>query len=253
MSFNPIGQTGQTLVDASLKTDGTLAGKGTSVGTPLSTSDVAAWLAKQRPADMDKAAVSRALSHGVGLEVRYEYRYPSGPNGEYLPSYSVAVGCNVAGSPSQRRAAAEDLRKFMTPASPRQIEGWIAELSVTVAKRQDDEFGEELRVTAYANRLIRYPADVARNALFNPPFTFFPTWAELEKRCSAAVGPRVVMIAALERGPEPEAPIRRPATQEERDRIQAMVDQMFPNQSDDSRRAAVDVALQGNCMTGAAQ
>ena len=75
---------------------------------------VAAWLSKQAPADMDKAAVSRASSHGVALRVRYESRYPSGPNGERLPSYDVAIGCEASGGNIE--AALSDLRNFLTPA-----------------------------------------------------------------------------------------------------------------------------------------
>ena len=214
----------------------------------LENSQVAAWLSKQAPADMDKAAVSRALSHGVALTVRYDSRYPSGPNGERLPSYDVAVGCEVSGCNIE--AALSDLRNFLTPAPIRQIEGWLAELSVIVAKRADDEFAEELRVTAYASRLSRYPADVVRSVLLKNTYRFFPTWDELEKRCEALTSPRLHMIAALERGPAPPEPIRRPPTDEERARIKALIDEMFPMRSQEMRDAAVDEALKGDCMAG---
>lgn len=197
---------------------------------------------------MDKAAVSRASSHGVTLRVKFEQRYPSGPNGERLPSYQVAVGCDLHGTVEQCEAAAQDLRNFMAPASPRQIEGWIAELSVITAKRADDAFSEELRVTAYASRLIRYPADVARSVLLEQSYKFFPTWEELEKRCESLASPRRNMIAALERGPAPPEPQYRPATQQERDRVQALVDEMFPMRSAEMRKSAVDEAMKGNCM-----
>ena len=209
-------------------------------------SRISAWLSKQRPTDMDKAAVSRASQHGVGLQVRYESRYPTGPNGERLDSYVVATGCQV--SPDGNHSAAlADLWKFMTPAPIREIEGWLAVLSVTVAKRKDDEFAEELRLTTYASRLARYPADVVREVT-HATYTFWPTWAEMEKRCESLTSPRRQMIAALERGPDKPEPARRPPTQEERDRIQAMIDQMFPSKSQADRARAVNEALQGNCM-----
>lgn len=197
---------------------------------------------------MDKAAVSRALSHGVALTVRYDSRYPSGPNGERLPSYDVAIGCEVSGGNIE--AALSDLRNFLTPAPTRQIEGWLAELSVIVAKRADDEFAEELRVTAYASRLSRYPADVVRSVLLKNTYRFFPTWDELEKRCEALTSPRRHMIAALERGPAPPEPARRPATEEERARVKALVDELFPMRSPEMRASAVDEALKGDCMMG---
>lgn len=195
---------------------------------------------------MDKAAVSRASQHGVGLQVRYEGRYPTGPNGERLGSYQVAVGCEVSPNGDHATALA-DLRNFMVPAPVREIEGWLAVLSVTVAKRRDDEFTEELRLTTYAARLSRYPADVVREVT-HATYTFWPTWEEMEKRCDAKTGPRRQMISALERGPAPPEPIRRPPTQAERDRISSLIAEMFPNRSPEMRKAAVDQALAGNCM-----
>jgi hypothetical protein len=191
----------------------------------LESSKVAAWLARQEPGDMDKAAVSRASQHGVGLQVKYESRFPTGPNGESLGFYSVAVGCDVSET-GDHLAALADLANFMTPAPLREIEAWLAELSVLVAKRRDDDFTEELRLTAYAGRLAQYPADIAR-AVTRASYTFWPTWAEMEKRCEVLAGPRRRMMAALERGPQESQPARRPPTQEEKDRIQALVDQML--------------------------
>jgi len=116
----------------------------------------------------------------------------------------------------------------MTPAPLRDIEGWLARLSVVVAKRKDDAFSEELRVVEYASRLSRYPADVVHSILLGTTWRFFPTWAELERLAEAMTSPRRCMIAALERGPTPPPLERRAATEEEKARIQALVDEMFP-------------------------
>ena len=240
--FTHIGPTAETAMQRNRPEVGNNAGP---TGVALSLSDtnrVAAWLAKQAPVDMDKAAVSRASQHGVGLRVRYEWRYPEGQ-----PSYPVAVGCEISPD-GNHEAALADLRNFLTPAPIREIEAWLAVLSVTVAKRRDDEFTEELRLTTYAARLSRYPADVAREVT-HATYGFWPTWEEMEKRCKALTGPRLQMIAALERGPaKPE--VRREPTQEERDRIQAMVNEMFPNETAHDRQRAVDEALKGKCMIG---
>lgn len=248
--FTHIGRTAETAMRASLPEAGNSAGRGGAVASPADIERVAAWLARQRPADMDKVAVSRASQHGVALQVRYDYRFPSGPNGERLPSYAVAVACDVSQG-GDREAALADLRNFMAPAPVREIEAWLAVLSVTVAKRRDDEFTEELRLTTYASRLSRYPADIVREVT-HATYSFWPTWEEMEKRCNALAGPRRQMIAALERGPEPPEPKRRPATQEERDRIQALVDEMFPNETPKDRERAVDEVLRGSCMKGEA-
>ena len=165
-----------------------------------------------------------------------------------MPSYQVAVGCDVEGE--NREAALADLRKFMTPAPKREIEAWLAELSVLVAKRPGDAFEESLRIEAYAGRLSGYPADVARSALLGKTWKFWPTWDELEKVCNSLESPRRVMIRALERGPDPKEAPRRPPTDAERARIQALVDEMFPSVSREWRDAAVNDALKGDCMGG---
>ena len=202
---------------------------GRGLATPENTR-IAAWLAKQAPADMDKAAVSRASQRGVGLQVKYESRFPTGPNGESLGFYTVAVGCDISET-GDHAAALADLRNFMVPAPLREIEAWLAELSVLVAKRRDDDFTDELRLTAYASRLAQYPADVAR-AVTQASYHFWPTWAEMEKRCEAMAGPRRRMIAALEKGPAPAEAERPKPTDQEKARVQAMLDEMFGNGGD---------------------
>ena len=200
---------------------------------------------------MDKAALSRASQHGVELLVRYEGRYPTGANGESLPSYVVAVDCAIDyRDEAGRENALADVRKFLTPAPVRDIEAMLAELSVIVAKRRDGEFDEMLRLEAYASRLKAYPADVVREALFGKTWQFWPTWAELERICNAKAAPRRHMERVLSTPKAPAEPERRPATQEERDRIQALVNEMFPGVSQEMRDRAFEEATKGNCMTG---
>lgn len=183
--------------------------------------------------------------------MRYEFRYPEGPNGEHLPSYQIAVGCEISPTGNHEGALA-DLRNFLTPAPVRLIEEWLAELSVIVARRQDDQFADELRVSVYSARLSRFPADVARTVLIDQTYKFWPTWEELEKRCKALVGPRIQMIAALERGPVQPEPKRPELTVEARARIQNLVDEMFPSVSQEWRDAAVNEALKSEPATGEA-
>lgn len=166
------------------------------------------------PAETDKAIQSQALSLGVTLRVNYDGRYPSGPNGEKLPSYVVAKDCFIDDRNGNRDKALDIVRATMTPAPIRTIEGWLAELSVIVARRADDEFADELRVTAYSSRLSSYPADVVRHVLFVRTWKFWPTWQELQEACEILVGPRKAMIAALERASAPPEPERERVTPE---------------------------------------
>lgn len=249
MTFTHIGETGLTQAAESQNAAGCKLGKTGSAIKPQDSSEIAAWLASKSPVDMDKAAELRALSHGVNLAVRVEGRYPRGENGEILPSYTVAVGCDIAGTNRDREAAKADLLKFQTPAPIREIERWLAELSVLTAGRGADGFSAELLVTAYSSRLAEYPADVARYALLKHRWKWFPSWAEVERVCEAKAGPRRHMIAALSQ-PEPDPePTRRPATQDEKDRIAALIAEQFPNVPQPWRDKALAEATKGDCMT----
>ena len=171
---------------------------GRGLATPDASPELVAWLANHSPAEVDKAAVSQALRRGVGLEVKYDYRFPKDEKGNSLPMVVICKGCGVSGDEEGQALALADLRKLQAPADVRMIEGWLAELSVVTAKRSDDEFTEELRLEAYASRLRKFPADVARAAVLDSPPKFWPTWNELEARCKSLSSPRNVMIAALE-------------------------------------------------------
>lgn len=192
-------------------------------------------------------AVSRLHTHGVMAEVKYEYRFPSGPNGEYLPSYAVAVGCDLNAG-GDRAAALADMQNFLTPAPVRHIEGWLVELSAITAGRGRDGFDAEVMLSAYSARLSQYPADVVRHVLLKQAWKWFPTWADLEKMCNAMTGPRKHIIRALEQPPPAPEPVRREPTAEEKARVQALVDELFPMRSPEMRKAAVDEAMKGRCI-----
>lgn len=196
---------------------------------------------------MDQAAVSRASSHGVNLEIKIETRFPRGPNGETLPTYTVATGCKICGNNLARNAALADLIKFLTPASLCQIECWLAELSVLCASRQREPIEGALMITAYSSRLANYPADVVYDALLRKTWKWWPDWSELHKYCEAAASPRRHMIAALQKPKPDSAPPRRLANAAEKKRAQKLVDEMFPAESPAKRNAAAE-SMAGNCM-----
>lgn len=248
MTFKPIGQTAPTPRERSPSEDGGRLGATGSEMTPQKRSDVATWLARHSPKDVDRVAESRALSHGVNLAIRYEGRYPQGKNGERLPSYDVAVGCHSHGTEAARIAALSDLVKLLQPAPIREIEMWLAELSVLTAGRGEDGLNAELLLTAYSSRLAQYPADVAKHALLGRRWKWFPAWSEVENICETMAAPRRHMVAALQKPQADEEPRRREPTQEERERVQEMVDSLFPMRSPEMRKAAVNVALSGKCM-----
>ena len=124
---------------------------------------------------------------------RSDCRFPAGGG-----FYTVLVVEEVRGSPEARDAALTKLKRFMTPASQPELEVWLAELSVIVARRIDDDATEALRLTAYTSRLSDYPADIAREALLRRPWRFWPSWAELEDVCKDLRRPRLSMIREIE-------------------------------------------------------
>jgi hypothetical protein len=235
--FSSIGQTGRILAENAQNGDGKRLGRAIADVSPPA---IATWLGRQAPVKMDRAAVLRASSHNVGLQIKMEGRYPE--NG---PSYLVAVGCEVRGDQGAIDMALDDLRNFMVPADQRDIEEWLAELSVISAKRADDQFTEGLRIEAYAARLRSYPADVARSALLDHTWKFWPTWAELEKVCERLASPRRQMIRALERGPMPREPERRPPTEDEKARIAQLIAERFPSVSAEWRDRAMNEIAKG--------
>lgn len=165
--------------------------------TPAS-SQLVAWLSARSPAEVDAAVASRALSRGVELRLDLDHRFPRDAKGDALPMVTVVRSCIcVGGTDEARQITAAEVAQLMAPAEARAIEDWLAELSVIVAKRADDEFTETLRVTAYASRLRRFPADVARAAVLDHVWKFWPSWAELEAVCERMVSPRRAVLQAL--------------------------------------------------------
>lgn len=156
---------------------------------------LAARLAARRPVEVDRALASQASLRECGLRV--SLRFPDG-------GMPVVSSVEASGRRDGLEALASDYRKAMTPATQQMLTEWIAELSVIAPKRADDEFTAALTIRAYASRLADYPADVARAAMLELRWKFFPSWEELGAACDALVAERRATLAGIE------AAIRRP-------------------------------------------
>lgn len=179
--------------------------------TAMSGRSMAQWLGRQPVAAVDQAAVSRAQSYGVVLQVRMDYRMTFDDHGNRRGYVDVVRGCDLSlADGANLNAAHADVQRLLEPADARQIEGWLAELSVIVARRRDQDFAEELRVEAYASRLRAYPADVARHALLEHRWRFWPAWDELREVCDAKAAPRRAMVQRLAIGPRLDSPDTKP-------------------------------------------
>jgi hypothetical protein len=135
-----------------------------------------------------------ALQHGVDLQMTKKWHTP-----ETGPSYEILTGCTAVGDGDYAAAAAR-MPNFFTPAPRKQVEAWLAELSVITARQRASDFEDELRLEAHATRLSAFPADVVRYATLVHPWHFWPTWEELKEVCERLVTPRRAMLTALERG-----------------------------------------------------
>lgn len=146
--------------------------------------------------------------------MKYNFRNLKDERGNNVGHEKTANGCDVIGTEEGRALVLADLERLQQPADAGTVEGWLAELSVIVAKRPDDEFSETLRLQAYASRLREYPADVARAALLGKSWKFWPAWAELKTECDRLSGPRRAMIFAL-------SAHNRQQTEQQRERVSA--------------------------------
>jgi hypothetical protein len=180
----------------SSETSISLRGASSAIGMPLggrgletsgNSNRAAAWLAGHRPAEVDKAALSRASSLNAGLAIKMVDGLP--------------VKVQVFGTPQDRADAASAIEGFFTPAPKPQIEEWLAELSVITRRKQDDDITEGLRLNAYSSRLAEYPADIAKEALLRHKWLFFPAWAELQDVCDKLAAPRRAMLWHLQNAP----------------------------------------------------
>ena len=159
---------------------------------------IAARLASRRPADVDQMLVSQASSRGVELREGSKLRPIYDDSGTFLGNDVVPGGWSINGPAEGKAWTADLIAKAMTPAPVDAIEEWLAELSVITARRAEDEFTGSLRIDAYSRRLADYPADVAKAALFETRWKFWPTWAELSEVCDKAVAKRRAMANALD-------------------------------------------------------
>jgi hypothetical protein len=122
----------------------------------------------------------------------------------------VTTDCEVSGSVTMRETVAAAYRAAMTAATRADVEGWLAELSVVVVPRNEDFATMNLRLAAYSERLVAFPADVVRHALLVYVWNYFPAWAELQEVCDALVSTRRAILRALEvvQLPRPPEPVR---------------------------------------------
>lgn len=158
---------------------GTLVGE-LGVETPQNL-EAAARLSALTPDQADKKTLSFLQQCKIELRVQHRLEYPADGGFRRIPTIVQAFG-----QPLSDDQAAQ-LARFMTPAKQDDLEGWVAELAVVAPRRGEGEFSGALKLQAYTSRLKSYPADVAKAALLDHSWQFFPSWFELEKACESLV------------------------------------------------------------------
>ena len=193
---------------------------------------------------MDKALQWQASSLGVALRAKFDLCKVGDE------TFFFSASAEIEGTPDAIGTWAQKIAAVQMPTPRDMVEVWLAELSVSAKKRQEDGFSDALRIEVYSRELAKYPADVVKEALATRRWKFWPALSEVQEICDVMCRTRAVYAAAAARGPAPEPKQYRAATEAERARAQALVDELFPRQSPEARKAAVDEAMRGNCMTG---
>lgn len=159
----------------------------------------AAQMAQASPRSNNRDLVSLARRRGIELRIEREVTFSKETaDGQIVPARKGAIRRGVAtGDTAAILAFAEDAQRFAAPASQQMIEAWLAELSVITAKRNDDDMTEQLRLRAYTERLLPYPADIVRHALLVVTWKFWPTWDDLKRYCDEQYEERHAMLTAM--------------------------------------------------------
>lgn len=180
---------------------------------------------RRTPAEIDRAALSRASSLGVEVTLRPDLRFPpDGPS--YVAGYTPQIRVTAPGAIP---ALIAELEQLTAPAADERIETWLALLEAGCARRSNDAASAEVTLELYTRTLSRFPADVVLHACSTwrsrPPHgqaggpNWFPTLAELVEACERMAAQRQALIAALRAWRPPTAS---DLLLEEADRLQAL-------------------------------
>lgn len=124
--------------------------------------------------------------------------------------YSVPSGSSVKALDEEGvvRAVAR-IESAMTPASKESVEEWLMMVQVATAGGKKSVAGTAVALDLYAGALMRFPADVARDACMSlAEGKWFPTLGDLIAECERLGAPRETMLTAL-KGWRPETPRER--------------------------------------------
>ena len=97
------------------------------------------------------------------------------------------------------RDAGDALQPWLEPIGVDKAIGMLAELAVLTKRRADDDASADLTLSAYAQRLAQFPADVVEQVLHGwvSANVFWPAWAELQLAIDRRMAGRLAIKRAL--------------------------------------------------------
>jgi hypothetical protein len=188
------------------------------------TEKTAQWLCAQTPTAVASQIAQVASQKGLKIDIDYRFEYPEGQKPR-----KIAACCRVVGKCENAPAMAHEVAKLMSPADKKTIKKWLVMLDAITAKKKESEATTDVSLEAYAQRLIAYPADIAKHVLIDMTWKFFPTWAELKIAADDLLGERKMVLHKLKTMEAPKQEPTREKTPEEKKSDFLAIDEILKN------------------------
>lgn len=175
-----------------------LGGNGSATPSNGALSDMHPALVVRPPMDNTAGLQLRLQQLGVNLSVKTSLIFHTDRQGETTSWSDKVTGVDLQLEPSANLHEARILAaQAMAPASVREIEHWLGELSVITVRRNESEAEAQIALSAYSKRLRDYPGDIVRDTLLGWTGKWFPAWAELKDVLDVRTAPRALIQTSL--------------------------------------------------------
>lgn len=156
------------------------------------------WLLAQPSVQAADQALVISLQSSLGVGVSLETRMMFPEEGR---PYRVVSSCLIqTGDAASITRAADRIRAAMAPDTRERLENMVVALNVATAGQRRSEDAAMAMLEIYVSALMRYPADVARDACMAlMTMKWFPVLGKVTERCDKLASGRREMLGALER------------------------------------------------------
>lgn len=174
---------------------------GSSKSVSVSDETVRGWLLAQPSTAMADRALLTSLQSSLNVEVSLRSRSMFRKDGSfYLVPEKPEVRFMDDGD---RSAALARMRNALAGPTKEQVEDWLVMLQAACAGGRKSEVSQAVALEVYSGALMRYPADVAREACMTlaarprDSANWFPTLSELVSEADRIAAPRRAIVDAL--------------------------------------------------------